>query len=210
MSEDVLLVGGLDILVIERLGGLGVDPSDVKRAILETTVEVLDEASDVGQLECALNREGAVGLHLPASARGTEGSDLGVSSHDDDLLEVDETAELGELRGGIEGLELGEWEGEVGAREDLDLLMDLLGLRAASRLEVERVIHRDGATSRSGEVEVGADLGGESSEVRKLVHASVELSRCEKSASRASRARGIDLHQPRRARFERRRRREGA
>ena len=55
VGEDVLLVGGLDVLVVEGLVGLGVNPADVQRAVLETPVEVLDQAGDVGQLERALD-----------------------------------------------------------------------------------------------------------------------------------------------------------
>lgn len=67
VREDVLLVRSLDILVVERLVRLSIDPSDVKRAVLEATVKVLDQTGNVGELEGALNRELAGGLHLPTS-----------------------------------------------------------------------------------------------------------------------------------------------
>lgn len=175
VSEDVLLVRRLDILVVERLSGLRVDPSNVEGAVLEATVEVLDETGDVGELERSLNRERASGLHLPTSTRGSERSHLGVSRHDDDLVEVDNAAKLRKLRRRVESLELGEGEGEVGARSDLDLKVDLLGVGSARGLKVERVVDRDGATGRSGDVEVGANLGRNGGEVGELVHSSIEL-----------------------------------
>jgi hypothetical protein len=175
VRENVLLVGGLDVLVVERLVGLRIDPSDVEGTVLEATLEVLDETHDIGELEGTLDGEGAVRLDLPTGTGRTERSDLSVTGNDNDLLEVNEATELGNLGLGVDGLELGEGEGEVGARGNLDLVVDLLSAGTVSGLEVSGVVLSDGAAGRSGEVELDADVGGEVGKVGELVHATVEL-----------------------------------
>lgn len=211
MGENVLLVRRLDVLVVEGLVRLGVDPSDVEGSVLEATVEVLDQAGDVRELERTLDREGAVRFDLPTGARRTERSDFGVSRHDDDLLEVDQATELGEFRLGVDRLELGERKREVRAGRDLDLRVDLLGGRAMSDLVVRSVVLGDRTTSRGSLVELGADVGRETREVGKLVHASVELR--ERAGQLPVWERSTEeeySRRPRRVRFEPRRRREGA
>lgn len=66
MLDNVLFVLGLDVLVIDRLTRLGVNPSDVGLAVTEFTVKVLDEAHHPGHLDTTLNGKLATGLHLPS------------------------------------------------------------------------------------------------------------------------------------------------
>lgn len=175
MSQDVLLVSRFDILVVERFARLGVDPSDVQLSTLESTVEMLDQTSDIGQLESTLNREGAICFHLPSSSRRSERSDLGIPSHDDHLVKVDQTSEFGEFGIGVERFELGELESEVGPRCNFDLEMDLLGFDSVRRLVIERVVDRDGTASRGGELERRSNLSRERSEIDQFVHPPIEL-----------------------------------
>lgn len=175
VSENVLLVGTLNILVVKGLGSLRVNPSDVKRTILQTAIEVLDQAHNVGELERSLNAERAIRLNLPTSTRRSERTDFSVSSDNDNLFKINKTSKLGELGGMVERLEFGEGEGEVCSGSDLDLSVDLLGLSSVSDLEVKRVVHSDCSTSRGGEGEVGANVTGKGCKVGDLVHSSVEL-----------------------------------
>ena len=171
----MLFVSGLDVLVVERFSSLRIDPSDVELSVLESPVEVLDESSNVGELESTLNRESALRLHLPSRSRGSERSDLSVSSHNDDLVEIDETTKFCQLGLGVESFEIRELESEVGSRGDLDLDVDLLRLDAVHDLVVDRIVDGDGSSSRSGELESRSNIGRKRSEIGELVHSSVEL-----------------------------------
>ncbi|KAI3487340.1 hypothetical protein L1887_48761 [Cichorium endivia] len=173
--DDVLLVVGADVLVIDGLATLGVDPADVGGARLELTVVVLDQAHDPGQLDHTLVGEVAKGLHLPTSARRTPRSDLGETGDDDDLLEVHLRVALGDLAVEVESADLGEAEGEVAARVDVHLLVQRLGGGALDDLEVGRVVSNKRALGGRGLLDGSAELAGLLGEVDDLVHATVEV-----------------------------------
>ncbi|KAI6759685.1 hypothetical protein HG530_010365 [Fusarium avenaceum] len=91
--ENELLVLLLDVLVVDRLACLGVDPARVGLA-LDRTVMVLDETHDPSHLNATLEREFAVGLHLPSSTRVTPRTDFSKTCNDDNLLKIDHTLEV--------------------------------------------------------------------------------------------------------------------
>ena len=146
MCKDVLLVTGADVLVINRLTGLGINPADVKRTVLQATVEVLDVAHHPGHLDAALNGEFTARLHFPSSAGTAPGTDLGEASDDNDLLEIDHTAQLRQLLQRLHGLKCREVKLEVGARSDIDCLKDTLGSATIDDLEIGGIIAGDGTT----------------------------------------------------------------
>ncbi len=65
MLDNVLLIVGTDVLVIDGLTALDVHPADVRSTGLELTVVVLDQAHDPGELNDTFVAEVAKGLHLP-------------------------------------------------------------------------------------------------------------------------------------------------
>ena len=175
MLENLGLVLGSNVLVVDGLSRLGIDPSDVGLSILESTIEVLDESHDPGHLDETLDGELSLRLHLPPGPGSSPRSDLSESSDDEDLVEIDHASEFVELLEGLDRLERREVELEVGSRSDGDLLVDSLGVDSVDDLEVGRVVDGDGSSKISGEGEVGSDLGGDLGEIRKSIHSSVEV-----------------------------------
>lgn len=176
VSEDVLLVLSSKVLVVNRLLGLGIDPSDVGLAgRLESAVKVLDVTHDPAHLDETLDGELALGLHLPSGPRTSPRTDFGKSSDDDDLVEVDESLKSVELLERLDRLERGEAELEVGSGGNRNLLVHALGLHAVNDAVIGRVVDGNGSSEVASELELSSDLGRDLGEVRKLVHASVEV-----------------------------------
>ena len=177
MLKDVLLVLAADILVVDRLFALCIDPSDVSLAALQSSVEVLDQAKSEGQLEETFNAELSLCFHLPSGSSRAKWTDFSISSDNDDLVEVDKASELGKI--GLRVVALGQFregQGEVGSRSDVDLLLNGLSIAAGGDFEVSRVIHRNSSAGRSGLVYVVSDLGIEDVQVCDGAHTTVEVS----------------------------------
>lgn len=94
MKEDLLLEMAFDILVINCLVCLAVNPTDIQRSILQATVEVFDKAHKPGHLDATFNSEFASSLHLPSCTRATPGSDFTITGNNDDLFQIDKTSEV--------------------------------------------------------------------------------------------------------------------
>lgn len=136
---------------------------------------MFDEAHRSSHLDRTLSHVFSTGLHLPTSTRATQWSNLGESDDDDDLLEVDDVAELRELLEVGSGFELGELETEVGARSDVDGLKNTLSLETVHDLELGRVVAGDGTARFSLLVDAEVDASGDLREASKTVHAATEI-----------------------------------
>ncbi|KAJ3495491.1 hypothetical protein NMY22_g19932 [Coprinellus aureogranulatus] len=141
--------------------GLGVNPSNVERSILETTVEVLDEAHDPGHFDAAGYGELTTSLHLPTSTSATPWSDLTVTSDDGGLVKIDEAMEGTDIGEGVDGAKRGELEAEVGTMEGID---------------VGRVVAVDGLSNFGPPVELVANKASDLSEFGETIHATVQVS----------------------------------
>lgn len=175
MFEDVLLVLRLDVLVVDGLLRLRVDPADVQLAILQAAIDVLDVSHEPGHLNAALDREFATGLHLPAGTRTSPWPDLGKASDNNDALEVEHALKLRQVLQALSSLDLREVEFEVRARRDGDGLHDALNLTAVLDLEVGSVVLGNSATQvallRDGLANASRDL----CEVGNAIHATAEV-----------------------------------
>ncbi len=158
--QDVLLVLLLDILVVDGLARLGVHPAGVLVA-LDGAIVILDETHDPGHLDAALQREFAEGFHLPASSGVAPGTDLGETSDDDDLLEVDHAPELVIERGhlGLPVRQVGELKLDVGAGLDDLLLVENLRVLAIDNLVLDGSLLGDGPANLAGVHDILAELG---------------------------------------------------
>ena len=117
----MLLVFGLDVLVVDGIAGLCIDPTRVRLA-LERSVVILDEAHDPSHLNAAFQTEFAVCFHLPAGAGVAPRTNFSKSSDDDNLFKINHSFEVG-----IERLDLSvpvrqfrEIEFDVGASLNFD------------------------------------------------------------------------------------------
>ncbi|TFA99245.1 hypothetical protein CCMA1212_009011 [Trichoderma ghanense] len=158
--QDVLLVLLLDILVVDGLASLGVDPAGVRLA-LEGAVVVLDEAHDPGHLDAAFKRKLAIGLHLPSGSGVAPGADFGKSSHDDDLVQVDHALQLlverSHLR--LPVRKAGEVALDVGTRLDGLLLVKNLGVGTVDNGVLDGALLGDGPADLARLHDVLAELG---------------------------------------------------
>jgi hypothetical protein len=111
--EDDLLVAGLDFVVLDGLAGLGVDPAGAA-----VVVVVADETHHPGQLDAALHRELAVGLHLPPGAGRAVGTHLAEAGHHHHALHVDHALDALELLEALLGGQRRELDVDVGPRAD--------------------------------------------------------------------------------------------
>ena len=118
MAEDFLLVLGSNILVIDRVSRLGIDPSNVALAVLELAVEVLDQAHHPSHLDATLDGELSPCLHLPSGSRASPGTDLSETGAHNDLVEINQALEVLKLLKDVLALNLGELVREVGPRGD--------------------------------------------------------------------------------------------
>jgi hypothetical protein len=74
--HDFFFIPAPDVLVVDRLTRLRIDPANVESAILETTVEMLDITHHPCHLYTSLERQTTLRLHLPSRARRTPWPDL--------------------------------------------------------------------------------------------------------------------------------------
>ncbi|GJD00729.1 hypothetical protein ColKHC_09554 [Colletotrichum higginsianum] len=176
--QNELLVLLLDVLIVDRLTSLGVDPAGVGSGLaLDGTVVVLNQTHDPGHFNAALKGELAVGLHLPASAGVTPRTNLSEAGDNDDLLEVDHA-----LEAVVEGSNLllpvgkvGEVELDVGAGLNNSLLVEGLGVGAVDNLVLNGVLLADGTTDLAGVHNVLAELGHGLVEVRDELQTTVQV-----------------------------------
>jgi hypothetical protein len=90
--EDDLLIASLDLVVLDCLAGLGVDPSAAA-----VVVVIADEPHHPGELDAALHGEFAVGFHLPPGPGRSIGTHLAKAGDDHDTLHVDHALDVLEL-----------------------------------------------------------------------------------------------------------------
>jgi hypothetical protein len=123
MGKNLLLVLRSNILVVDGIARLGIDPTDIALAAFEFPVKVLDVAHHPCHLNATFDGEFSLGFHLPSGSRATPGSELGETGTYDDLVEIDETLQVLQLLEHIVALDLRELVREVGSRSDRDLLV---------------------------------------------------------------------------------------
>jgi hypothetical protein len=195
--EDLLLILGTHILVIQRLLRLGIYPAGVGFPVLQAAVEVLDKTGDEGQFEKTLDLVLSNRLHLPARTRTAKRSNLCVAGDDDDLLEINDTTKLGELGLGVKLFDLWERKLEVCSWQDLNLAVKALSsaerkirqtprgqsyeeqqhpLDTVGDLEIGSIFGCDRLARVCSLPQVHSDLGGDSLQVGNGAHAAVEIS----------------------------------
>ena len=94
MAEDLLLVATADVLILDWFTRLRIYPTNVERAILQASVEVLDETHHPGHLDTAFDREFSARFHLPTSTRAAPRTDFCEPGDNDNLLEVEHAPQL--------------------------------------------------------------------------------------------------------------------
>ena len=137
---------------------------------------MFDVPHDPSHLDPTLQREITAYLHLPSSPRTTPGTNLGKSSIDDHLVQVNEATESGEVLQRLGRGEGGEVEFEVGARSNVDGLEDAFGLDTINGLEVGRIISSNGTTGVALLQNIRSNPGGDVSEVMEAIHPAVQVS----------------------------------
>lgn len=178
MAEDLLLVTRANILVVDRISTLGINPSDVERSIFEMTVEVLDEAQCPCHLDTALDGELAARFHLPSRLRATPRTDFGESSDDHNSFEIDHTvyttqlSDICESLGGLEDLIV---ELEIGAWCNVHCLKNALSAAPIDGSEVGGIVSGDSTTKVALGFQLQADLGSDVRKVRQAIHSTVEI-----------------------------------
>ena len=175
MSQNVLLVAAADVLVVNRLAGLGIHPADVERAVLETTVEVLDEAHHPRHLDAAFDGKLATSLHLPAGTRATPWAHLRKPGDDNDLLQVQHATKLRKLGERLRRLKSGEVELEVGTGSDVDGLQHPLSLDTVHSLEVGGIVAGDSTTELALLLEVAANTDRDLRQVGETIHTAIQV-----------------------------------
>jgi hypothetical protein len=173
--DDVFFVLGSDILVVNRLGRLGVNPSDVGLTVLELAVKVLDKSHHPSHFNTAFNRELALGFHLPSSPGATPRADLGKTGTDNDLVQIDQALQVVELGQDIVTFDLGEFELEVGSRSNVDLLLQSLGVGSVGDLDISGIVEGDGSSQLGSLVDVGSDGRHNLVQSSNSVHGTVQV-----------------------------------
>ncbi|KXT05144.1 hypothetical protein AC578_7604 [Pseudocercospora eumusae] len=176
--QDVLLVLGLDVLVVNRVARLGINPARVALT-LELSVEVLDETHDPSHLNAALERELTVGFHLPSGSGVTPWSDFSKTGDHDNLLEVDHTLEVAiqRLNLRLPVGKLGKVELEVGTLLDLGRLVQSLAVLAVDDLVLESSLASDSLSDLRGLGDVLAQPGHQVLEVWQELKTTVQVSK---------------------------------
>ncbi|KAK1253169.1 hypothetical protein MKX08_004356 [Trichoderma sp. CBMAI-0020] len=158
--QNELLVLLLDVLVVDGLTSLGVNPASVRLA-LERTIVVLDETHDPGHFNATFERELAMSLHLPSGSRVTPGADFCETSDDDYLLQVDHALELVIKRGDL-SLPVGQMREvklDVGTRLDGLLLVKNLRVGSVDNSVLDSALLRNDSTDFTGLHDILAKLG---------------------------------------------------
>ena len=97
MRQNIGLIFGLDILVVNWFAGFGVYPTDVKGTIRQLAIEMLDEAHNPGHLDAPFDSELASGLHLPTGSRAAPRADFGKSGDHNHFLQIDEALQIRDI-----------------------------------------------------------------------------------------------------------------
>ncbi|GKT61899.1 unnamed protein product [Colletotrichum tofieldiae] len=177
--KNELLVLLLDVLVINGLTSLGVDPAGVRSGLaLDGTVVVLNQTHDPGHLNATLKGELAVGLHFPTSAGVTPRTNLSKTGNDDDLLQVDHALKAVVKRGDLllPVREVREVELDVGAGLNNSLLVEGFRVGAVDDLILDGVLLAYSATDLASLHDVLAELGHGLVEVRDELQTTVQVS----------------------------------
>ncbi len=90
MTQDCLLVFAMDILVINRVTSLCVNPAHVKSALLETTVKMFDITHHPHHFDASLKCQMTLCLHLPPCARRSLWPNFTKARDDNDLIQVND------------------------------------------------------------------------------------------------------------------------
>jgi hypothetical protein len=174
--KNVLLVLLLDVLVVNGLTCLGVNPARVGLA-LDRTVVVLDETHDPSHLDATLKREFTIGFHLPSGTGVTPGANLGETSDNNNLLKIDHT-----LKVVVEGLNLGlpvralrEIKLDVGTRIDGLLLVKNLGGGTVNNGVLNGALLSNRTTDLAGLHDILAELGHGLVQVRNELETTVKV-----------------------------------
>uniref|UniRef100_A0A4E9ENN5 Uncharacterized protein n=1 Tax=Gibberella zeae TaxID=5518 RepID=A0A4E9ENN5_GIBZA len=176
--ENELLVLLLNVLVVNGLSSLGVNPARVGLA-LDGTVVVLDETHDPSHLDATLKREFTVGFHLPSGTGVTPGTNFGEASDNDNLLKIDHT-----LEAVVKGLDLslpvralGEVKLDVGTRVDGLLLVENLGGGTVNDGVLDGALLSNSTADLAGLHDILAKLGHGLVQVRDELETTVEISK---------------------------------
>src|SRR5258708_36495880 len=94
MTQDCLLVFATDILVIDRVTSLHVNPAHVKSALLETTVKMFDITHHPHHFDASLECQMTLCLHLPPHVRRSPWPDFTKARDDNDLIQANNVTYL--------------------------------------------------------------------------------------------------------------------
>jgi len=97
MGKDVLFVTTFDVLIINRLIRLAVNPSDIERSVLQAAVEVLNEAHHPCHFDATFDCELPANFHLPSRTGTTPRTNFAIPGDDDDLFKINQTTEVRQL-----------------------------------------------------------------------------------------------------------------
>ena len=85
-----MLVSATDVLVIDRVTSLRVNPAHVKSSILETSVKMLDITHHPRRFDASLKSQMALSLHLPLRVRRSPWPSFTKARSDDDFVQVND------------------------------------------------------------------------------------------------------------------------
>ena len=176
MVKYLLLVLRANIFVFHRFTRLGINPADVERTVLESTVEVFDVTHDPSHFDTTFNGKLTSCLHFPTSSGTSPRTDFSETGHNDNLLEINKTAKLGKVFQRLGRFQLREVELEVGTRSDIDGLENTFSLDAIDRLEICGVVSCNSATKIALLVQVLTNATSNVSEIWNTIHTTVEIS----------------------------------
>jgi hypothetical protein len=176
VGQDILLVLGPDVLVIDRISGFAVHPSDVALSALELSVKVLDVAHHPGHLDTTLDREFSVGLHLPSGTRTAPWANFTETGTDDNLVEVNHALQMFKLFEDIGILDFRELVLEVGSGSDRNLLVQSLSGVTIGDSEVGSIVEGDGFAQLGDSVDVQTDRSHDLGDASDTVHSTVQVS----------------------------------
>ncbi|RUP46909.1 hypothetical protein BC936DRAFT_146377 [Jimgerdemannia flammicorona] len=174
--QNLLFILALDVLVLDWLVRLGVDPAGVLLVILlQRTMMMFDVTHDPGHLNAPFKRKLAIGLHLPTSAAVTPRTNLTKASDNDDLIEINETLEIAEVLKLLVLLEFGEIELHVRARGDFVGLVLAFRLGTVDDSVVQCIVGNDGLTDICRLANFQTKFGREFLHVRDVLETTIEI-----------------------------------
>lgn len=136
---------------------------------------MLDVAHHPGHLDAALDGKFTLGLHLPSSSRATPWAQLGETSTYDDLVEVDQALQVGQLFEDVRAFNGRELVGEIGSRGDRDLLVQSFRGVSVGDSEIGSIVQRNGFSQIGHSVDVESDAGHDFGDAGDPIHTTVEV-----------------------------------